>query len=78
MAERVDELIRTLAAEARPVRRLRPPLARAVLWLLGVAALAWLDWKLRGDKTAAKTFTGKDCGLCKDTNWTVKTKNWAD
>ena len=45
---------------------------------MGVAALAWLDWKLRGDKTAAKTFTGKDCGLCKDTNWTVKTKNWAD
>jgi predicted acyl esterase len=33
------------------------------------AVVAWLDWQLRGDKRAAKTFTGKDCGLCKDPAW---------
>jgi hypothetical protein len=25
---------------------------------------------------AAKTFNGDPCGLCKDTAWTVKRKNW--
>ena len=39
MAE-VDDLIRRLAGDAGPVRRLRPPLTRAVFWLLGVALLA--------------------------------------
>jgi hypothetical protein len=33
-----DRLIERLAAAAEPVRRLRPPLLRASLWLLGVAA----------------------------------------
>lgn len=45
---------------------------------MGAAAIAWLDWKLKGDKAAARPFAGKDCGLCKDSAWTVKTKNWAD
>ncbi len=39
MAEPVEDLIHRLAADARPVRRLRPPLLRAGLWLVGVAAL---------------------------------------
>jgi hypothetical protein len=33
-----DQLIAQLAASAAPVRRLRPPLQRAVFWLIGVAA----------------------------------------
>jgi predicted acyl esterase len=33
------------------------------------AVVAWLDWQLRGDRRAAKTFVGKDCGLCKDPAW---------
>ena len=33
------------------------------------AVVAWLEWQLRGDETAAKKFTGKDCGLCKDPAW---------
>ena len=33
------------------------------------AVVAWLDWQLRGDKSAAKTFVGKDCGLCTDPAW---------
>lgn len=36
--------------------------------------VAWLDWQLRGDKTAAKWFTGKDCGLCTDPQWKVERK----
>jgi hypothetical protein len=33
------------------------------------AVVAWLHWQLRGDTEAAKMFTGKDCGLCKDPEW---------
>jgi hypothetical protein len=29
-------------------------------------AASWLDWQFKGDPTAAKLFTGKDCGLCED------------
>jgi hypothetical protein len=35
-----DQLIERLAASAEPVRRLRPPLLRASLWLLAIAAVA--------------------------------------
>jgi hypothetical protein len=34
----------------------------------------WLDWQLRGDQTAARLFKGKDCGLCRDPAWTLKTR----
>jgi len=37
--EATDRLIGRLVAEAEPVRRLRPPLLRACLWLLVIAAL---------------------------------------
>ena len=40
MSEATERLIERLAAEAEPVRRLRPPGLRAALWLLAVAALA--------------------------------------
>lgn len=35
---------------------------------------AWLNWKLKGDRTAARLFTGKDCGLCGDARWKVTRK----
>lgn len=38
------------------------------------ASVAWLDWQLRGDQQAARTFTGADCKLCADPRWTVKRK----
>jgi len=38
------------------------------------AVVAWLDWQLRGDATAKRTFVGKDCGLCKDPAWSVEKK----
>lgn len=34
----------------------------------------WLDWQLRGDQTAGRMFRGRDCGLCRDPVWTLKTR----
>lgn len=38
-------------------------------------ATAWLRWQLKGDTAAAALFTGADCGLCRDANWTVTRKS---
>ncbi len=40
----------------------------------GEVGVAWLDWRLKGDETAAKLFEGSRCGLCVDPAWTVKKK----
>jgi hypothetical protein len=40
----------------------------------GKVAVAWLQWKLKGDETAGKMFMGPSCGLCKDTNWKLEKK----
>lgn len=40
----------------------------------GPVAVAWLDWTLKGDKTAAKMFKAPDCTLCKMPGWTVEKK----
>ena len=40
MREATELIIERLVADARPVRRLRPPTRRAALWLLAVAAIA--------------------------------------
>lgn len=40
MREATEQVIERLVADARPVRRLRPPMLRAALWLLAVAAIA--------------------------------------
>ncbi len=37
----------------------------------GKVAVAYLNWRMKGDKNAAKMFVGKDCGLCSDKNWHV-------
>lgn len=37
-----------------------------------IAALAWLNWQLKGDTEAAKMFIGKDCGLSKREKWTIE------
>jgi hypothetical protein len=42
MPPSTDQLIERLVASAEPVRRLRPPLLRATLWLLAIAAAAAL------------------------------------
>jgi hypothetical protein len=41
----------------------------------GRVALAWLNWQLKGDKTAAKMFQGDKCGLCVDPRWVSRKKN---
>lgn len=38
------------------------------------AAVDWLDWQLRGDAAAGRTFTGADCRLCVVPGWTVERK----
>jgi hypothetical protein len=38
-------------------------------------AVSWLDWQLRGDRTAERRFVGDDCGLCRDSAWTFEFKN---
>ena len=38
-------------------------------------AVDWLDWQLRGDERAARSFVGSDCRLCRDTRWKVEQKN---
>jgi hypothetical protein len=40
VSEATERIIERLVADARPVRRLRPPTLRAALWLLAVAAIA--------------------------------------
>ena len=37
-------------------------------------ATAWLDWQLKGDRKAARLFSGKNCGLCRNSPWTVRRK----
>lgn len=41
----------------------------------GRVGTAWLNWQLKGDQNAKKTFSGADCELCKPTSmWVVKKK----
>ena len=35
----------------------------------------WLEWRLRDDTEAAKSFLGEDCGLCGDPEVEIETKN---
>ena len=41
-------------------------------------AVSWLNWQLRGDAQSAKRFVGEDCGLCKDTQWSLQRRQFAD
>ena len=41
-------------------------------------AVSWLNWQLRGDAQSAKRFAGEDCGLCKDAQWSLQRKQFAD
>jgi dienelactone hydrolase len=37
-------------------------------------AVNWLQWQLRGDSSARTWFTGEDCRLCNDEDWTLRSK----
>ena len=43
-----------------------------------VPALAWLQWRLKGDAEAAKLFQGADCGLANREGWTVEKNGLID
>ena len=43
---------------------------------LAHVAVDWLEWQLKGDKVAARTFLGANCRLCSGTDWTIETKGW--
>jgi len=40
--------------------------------------VSWLNWQLRGDAQSAKRFVGEDCGLCKDAQWSLQRKQFAE
>ena len=39
-------------------------------------AVDWLEWQLRGDKTAARTFLGDNCRICTVPGWTIERKRF--
>ena len=41
-------------------------------------AVSWLNWQLRGDAQSAKRFVGEDCGLCKDSQWSLQRKQFPE
>jgi len=42
---------------------------------IGRIASSWYKWQLRGDKEAARMFSGADCILCREPTWHVQKKN---
>ena len=43
-----------------------------------VPALAWLQWRLKGDVEAATLFQGADCGLANREGWTIEKNDLID
>jgi len=39
-------------------------------------AVSWLEWQLRGDTRSGARFTGDDCGLCRDPQWSFERKQF--
>src|SRR5690606_3548263 len=35
-----------------------------------------LEWQLRGDETAGRTFNGENCRICTTPGWTIERKNF--
>jgi hypothetical protein len=40
-----------------------------------IVATAWYQWHLKGDKEAAKMFTGDACGVSRMAGWKAEKKN---
>jgi hypothetical protein len=34
----------------------------------------WLEWTLKADKKTGAMFVGKNCALCTNSNWDVRSK----
>lgn len=39
-------------------------------------AVDWLEWQLRGDKSAARSFLGANCRICTVPGWTIERKGF--
>ena len=39
-------------------------------------AVDWLEWQLKGDAVAARTFVGDNCRLCTGTDWSIERKGF--
>lgn len=39
-------------------------------------AVDWLEWQLRGDRTAARSFLGENCRICTTPGWTIERKGF--
>lgn len=39
-------------------------------------AIDWLEWQLKGDNVAARTFLGENCRLCTGSDWTIERKGF--
>jgi hypothetical protein len=39
-------------------------------------AVDWLEWQLRGDETAARSFLGENCRICTTPGWTIERKGF--
>jgi hypothetical protein len=37
-------------------------------------AIDWLDWQLRGNEAAGRSFAGENCRLCRVPGWTIERK----
>jgi hypothetical protein len=57
----------------RALRHLFRPERGAYATLLG----DWIRWQIAGDRHAAETFVGPQCGLCVDPARTIKKRNIA-
>ncbi len=66
--------------ESLPVFYANLPVGHSGTWRelhggrMGAVALAWLDWQLKRDAAAGRTFAGDACGLCEEPDWSIRRK----
>lgn len=44
--------------------------------MVAAASVDWLEWQLRGDAVAGRTFMGENCRLCASGEWAIQRKNF--
>jgi hypothetical protein len=42
--------------------------------VMAAMAVDWLEWQLRGDQAAGRSFTGANCRLCTSPGWSIEQK----
>ena len=42
--------------------------------VMAALAVDWLEWQLRGDRTAGRSFTGANCRICASPQWSIERK----